>query len=116
MRQDTHVRARVRRLAAPAVAADGQTPTATTSQQAHTARYHKHLVRKDHKLAKRKAYLHSQRLKHDRVTIISRWSNFKLVHDIHKLRRQTLGPRASRGSARSCAGSRVASRTTTRAP
>ena len=78
--------------AVPAVAADGQTPTATTSQQAHTARYHKHLVRKDHKLAKRKAYLHSQRLKRDRVAIISRWSNFKLVHDIHKLRRQTLGP------------------------
>jgi hypothetical protein len=26
------------------------------------------------------------------VAIISRWSNFKLVHDIHKLRRQTLGP------------------------
>ena len=80
--------------AVPAVAADGQTPTATTSQQAHTARYHKHLVRKDHKLAKRKAYLHSQRLKHDRVAIISRWSNTKLARDIHKLRRQTLGPAA----------------------
>jgi hypothetical protein len=28
------------------------------------------------------------------VAIISRWSNTKLVHDIHKLRRQTLGPAA----------------------
>ena len=71
----------------PAVAADGQTPTATTSQKAHAARYHKHLVRKDHKLAKRKAYLHSQRVKRNRVAIIRSWSNLKLVHDIRKLRR-----------------------------
>ena len=78
--------------AVPAVAAAGDAPTATTSQQAHAARYHKHLVRKDHKLAKRKAYLHRQHVTRDRVTIISRWSNVKLVHDIHKLRRQTLGP------------------------
>ena len=78
--------------AAPAVAAGGETPTATTSQKAHTARYHKHLIRKDHKLAKRKAYLHRQHVKRNRVAIISLWSNVKLVHDIHKLRRQTLGP------------------------
>ena len=78
--------------AAPAVAAGGETPTATTSQPAHAARYHKHLVRKDHRLAKRKAYLHSQRVKRNLVATISRWSNVKLVHDIRKLRRQTLGP------------------------
>jgi hypothetical protein len=75
-------------LAAPAFAVGA---TATTSQKAHTARYHKHLVRRDHTLAKHKAYLHHQRLKHDRVAIISRWTDIKLVHDIHKLRRQTLG-------------------------
>jgi hypothetical protein len=75
-------------LAVPALAVGA---TATTSQQAHAARYHKHLVLKDHKLAKRKAYLHRQHLKRDRVAIISRWSNGKLVHDIGKLRRQTLG-------------------------
>jgi hypothetical protein len=78
-------------LAVPALAAGA---TATTSQVAHAARYHTHLVRKDHKLAKRKAYLHRSHLKRDRVAIISRWSNGKLVHDIHKLRRQTLGPAA----------------------
>jgi hypothetical protein len=78
-------------LAVPAAAA-GDTPTATTSQTAHAAAFHKRLVHKDHRLAKRKAYLHSLHLKHDRVAIISRWSNVKLVHDIHKLRRQTLGP------------------------
>jgi Transglycosylase-like domain len=74
-------------VAAPAVAADA----ATTSQKAHAA-MHGRLVAKDHRLAKRKAYLHRQRLKRDRVAIISRWSNVKLVHDIRKLRRQTLGP------------------------
>lgn len=76
-------------LAVPAFAVEA---TATTSQKAHTARFHRHLVRKDHTLAKHKAYLHHQRIKRNRVTIISRWSNVKLVHDIHKLRRQTLGP------------------------
>src|SRR5438128_1889257 len=75
-------------LAVPAVAAG---TTATTSQKAHAARFHKHLVRKDHTLAKRKAYLHRQHVKRDRVAIISRWSNGRLVRDIHKLRRQTLG-------------------------
>jgi hypothetical protein len=78
-------------IAVPAAAAD-DTPTATTSQEAHAAAVHKRLVHKDHRLAKRKAYLHRQSLKRDRVAIISRWSNVKLVHDIHKLRRQTLGP------------------------
>jgi hypothetical protein len=77
-------------LAVPALAAGA---TATESQKAHAA-VHKRLVRKDHRLAKRKAHLHSQRLKHDRVAIISTWSNRKLLHDIHKLRRQTLGPAA----------------------
>jgi hypothetical protein len=78
--------------AVPAVAASGAV-TATTSQQAHAAR-HVRLVHKDHTLAKRKAYLHRQHLKRDRVAIISTWSNRKLVHDIHKLRRQTLGAAA----------------------
>jgi hypothetical protein len=78
-------------LAVPALAAGA---TATMSQQAHTARFHKHLVRKDHTLAKRKAYLHRQHVKRDRVAIISTWSNHKLVRDIHKLRRQTLGAAA----------------------
>jgi hypothetical protein len=78
-------------LAVPALAAGA---TATTSQQAHTARFHKHLVRKDHTLAKRKAYLHRRHVKRGRVAIISTWSNHKLVRDIHKLRRQTLGPAA----------------------
>jgi hypothetical protein len=78
-------------LAVPAAAA-GDAATATTSQSAHAAAFHKRLVHKDHRLAKRKAYLHSRRVKHNRVAIISTWSNRKLVHDIHKLRRQTLGP------------------------
>ena len=77
--------------AVPAVAASD---TATTSQKAHVA-MHQRLIHKDHKLAKRKAYLHSQRLKHNRVAIISTWSNRKLVRDIHKLRHQTLGPAAN---------------------
>jgi hypothetical protein len=76
--------------AAFAVPAIAVAQTATTSQQAHAAR-HVRLVHKDHTLAKRKAYLHRQHLKHDRVAIISRWSNVKLRHDIRKLRRQTLG-------------------------
>jgi hypothetical protein len=79
-------------LAVPATAVSAQEPAATTSQVAHAARYHKHLVHKNQKLARRKAYLHRQRVKRDRVAIISRWSNVKLVHDIRKLRRQTLGP------------------------
>lgn len=61
---------------------------------ANEAAFHRHLVRKDHRLAKRKAYLYHQRVKRHRVAIISRWSNVKLVHDIRKLRRQTLGPAA----------------------
>jgi hypothetical protein len=77
--------------AAPAAAA-GEAPTATTSQEAHAAAVHRHLVHRDHRLAKRKAYLHRQNIKRDRVAIISSWSNVKLVRDIHKLRRQTLGP------------------------
>ena len=76
----------------PAVAVAGDTPTATTSQQAHAAVFHKRLVHKNQKLAKRKAYLHRRHVKQYRVAIISRWSNTKLVHDIRKLRRQTLGP------------------------
>jgi hypothetical protein len=79
-------------VAVPAAAAGSAEPTATTSQEAHAAVFHKRLVHKDHRLAKRKAYLHRKRVKHDRVAIISRWSNVKLVNDIHKLRRQTLGP------------------------
>jgi hypothetical protein len=75
-------------VAVPAVAAGD---VATTSQKAHVAA-HQRLVHKDHKLAKRKAYLHRQRLKRNRVAIISTWSNRKLVRDIRKLRRQTLGP------------------------
>jgi hypothetical protein len=68
-------------------------PVAMASEPtAHEAAFHHRLVHKDHRLAKRKAYLHDQRLRHNRVAIISRWSNHKLVHDIHKLRRQTLGP------------------------
>jgi hypothetical protein len=79
--------------AVPAIAAAGDAPTATTtSEQAHAAVVHKRLVHKNHRLAKRKAYLHGQHLKRDRVAIISRWSNGKLVRDIRKLRRQTLGP------------------------
>ena len=74
--------------AVPAVAAG---ETATTSQTAHAA-VHVRLVRKDHKLAKRKAYLHRQHVKRNRVAIISAWSDRKLVRDIRKLRRQTLGP------------------------
>src|SRR3954452_17255302 len=69
-------------LAVPALAAGA---TATTSQVAHDARYHSHLVHKDHKLAKRKAYLHRRHVKRHRVAIIRQWSNVKLVHDIHKL-------------------------------
>jgi hypothetical protein len=79
-------------LAVPAVAI-GAT-VSDSSVQAHAAAVHVRLVHKDHKLAKRKAYLHNHRLKRDRVAIISRWTNHKLVHDIHKLRRQTLGPAA----------------------
>ena len=75
-------------VAVPAVAA---ADVATTSQKAHAAT-HARLVHKDHKLAKRKAYLHSRRVKRKRVAIISTWSNRRLVRDIHKLRRQTLGP------------------------
>jgi hypothetical protein len=75
-------------VAVPAVAAGD---VAATSQKAHAAA-HQRLVHKDHKLAKRKAYLHRQRLKRNRVAIISTWSNRKLVRDIRKLRRQTLGP------------------------
>jgi len=78
-------------LAVPAAAA-GDAATATASQSAHATAFHKRLVHKDHRLAKRKAYLHSQRIKRNRVAIISTWSNHKLVRDIHKLRRQTLGP------------------------
>jgi hypothetical protein len=76
--------------AVPAVAASD---AVTTSQKAHAAT-HQRLVHKDHRLAKRKAYLHGQHLKRNRVAIIRTWSNRALVRDIHKLRRQTLGPAA----------------------
>ena len=69
-------------------------PAASAAVTAHDAAYHRHLVRKDHRLAQRKAYLQHTRLKASRVAIISSWSDTKLVHDIHKLRRQTLGPAA----------------------
>jgi hypothetical protein len=70
-------------------------PVAMASEPtAHESAFHHRLVHKDHRLAKHKAYLHNKHLKRDRVAIISRWSNTKLVHDIHKLRRQTLGPAA----------------------
>ena len=67
---------------------------ASAAVTAHEAVFHRHLVRKDHRLAERKAYLHHQRVRASRVAIISTWSNARLVHDIHKLRRQTLGPAA----------------------
>ena len=49
--------------AVPAVGAAGDTPTATTSQEAHAAVFHKRLVQKNQKLARRKAYLHRQHVK-----------------------------------------------------
>jgi hypothetical protein len=78
-------------LACAAIAVPVAMPAEPT---AHEAAFHRHLVHKDHRLAKRKAHLHHRHLKHDRVAIISRWSDHKLVGDIHKLRRQTLGPAA----------------------
>lgn len=74
-------------LVVPVVSAAGST-------KAHEAVFHRHLVSKDHRLAQRRAYLHHHRVRASRVAVISTWSNTRLVHDIRKLRRETLGPAA----------------------
>jgi hypothetical protein len=83
-------------LAVPAMAAGAATTTTTANgSKARAAAMHKRLVARDHRLAKRKAYLHHRHVKRGRVAIISTWSNRQLVRDIHKLRRHVLGPAAN---------------------
>jgi Transglycosylase-like domain len=81
-------------LAAPAGAGAATLGHYHPVSAAHAA-MHKRLVVKDHRLAKRRAYLHHRHVKHGRVAIISTWTNQRLVRDIHRLRRHVLGPAAN---------------------